>query len=146
MYANEKKEAVSAREGGSVTLQTTEAICQNRVKIVWVYGPERPTKQIVTLKNTMVKTDYEDHFKNRLQLDHQTGALTLHNLRVSDSGVYMCQSFGTRILSQHVHLVVYSEYSSKLSAVIVGISKREGSTFHPTFQDSDLKMYILCPP
>lgn len=146
MYANEKKEAVSAREGGTVTLQTTEAICQNSVKIAWMYGPESPTKRIVTLKNTMVKSDYEDHFINRLKLDHETGALTLYNLRVGDSGVYMCQSFGTSILSQHVHLVVYSEYSSKLSAVILGISKREGSTFHPTFQDSNLKMYILCPP
>lgn len=102
---------MKAREGATVTLETRETTCQNNAQVVWTYGPERPTIRIATVKERTFRSDYDERFRDRLQLDLQTGALTIDQLRVSDSGVYKCQSIGTSVLSELVHLVVYSEYS-----------------------------------
>lgn len=112
MCAGEEKEVMRAIEEATVTLEAKETTHQNNAQVVWTYGPERPTARIATLKHRTFRGDYDKHFRDRLQLDHQTYALTIHQLRVSDSGIYMCQSIGAKVLSQLVHLVVYSEYSS----------------------------------
>lgn len=112
MCAAEEKEVVTAIEEATVTLEAKETTHQNNAQVVWIYGPEQPTIRIATLKYRTFRSDYAEHFRDRLQLDHQTRALTIHRLRVSDSGVYMCQSIGARVLSQLIHLVVYSKCSS----------------------------------
>ncbi|KAM7418305.1 hypothetical protein PAMA_015765 [Pampus argenteus] len=102
VWADEKK--VTAREGGSVTLQTTGS----RNNCVWTFGPEKPNMRIATVKSKQEKSDYDERFRGRLQLDSQTGALIITKLRVSDSGIYMWQSINRNIIFQNFNLVVYS--------------------------------------
>ncbi|KAM7393499.1 hypothetical protein PAMP_020364 [Pampus punctatissimus] len=123
VWADEKK--VTAREGGAVTLQTTESRRHNKIHIVWTFGPEKPNMRIATVKSREERSNYNEHFRGRLQLDSQTGALTVTKLRVSDSGVYMWQSINSNILFQNFNLVVYSSVvppTIKVNASLVNTS------------------------
>nr|XP_046256157.1 T-lymphocyte surface antigen Ly-9-like [Scatophagus argus] len=104
--AVEERETVKAREEVTVTLNTVKSKSHNNTQIMWIFGPKDVL--IATVKAREVKSDYDEHFRDRLQLDSQTGALTITQLRVNDSGIYMCQSIGTNILSEHFRLIVYS--------------------------------------
>uniref|UniRef100_A0A3Q3QLV6 Ig-like domain-containing protein n=1 Tax=Monopterus albus TaxID=43700 RepID=A0A3Q3QLV6_MONAL len=106
--ADENKEAVKAKEGATVTLQTRDTIHNINTQIVWTFGPENPNMRIATVKKREARSDYVERFRDRLQLDSLTGALTITQLRVTDSGVYMWQSISSNILSQNLHLSVYS--------------------------------------
>ncbi len=110
MSASEDPEAVKASEGATVTLKTRAIRRPDNAQVVWTFGPEKPNMLIAKVKETTVRSTYDDRFRDRLQLDSQTGALTITQLRVSDSGSYLCQYIGRNILSQHFHLSVYSKY------------------------------------
>ncbi|XP_035516523.1 hepatocyte cell adhesion molecule-like [Morone saxatilis] len=112
VWADEEKEAVKAREGAFVTLKTGETTRHSNAQVVWTFGPEEPNVRIAYAKEREVKDDYDEHFRDRLQLDEQTGSLTITQLRINDSGVYMFQSISNNILSQRFHLKVYSSVSS----------------------------------
>ncbi|XP_062284086.1 SLAM family member 9-like [Scomber scombrus] len=68
--------------------------------------------RIASVKSGTVRTDYDERFRGRLQVDSRTGALNIKKLRVSDSGVYMWQSISSNVLSQSFHLTVYSSVST----------------------------------
>lgn len=104
----EQKKAVKARERTNITLQPVES--QHNARVVWTFGVESPNIRIASVKlNKEVKCDYEEKFRDRLLLDSHTGALTISQLEVSDSGVYQFQSISSKILSRDFHLTVYSE-------------------------------------
>ncbi|PWA30766.1 hypothetical protein CCH79_00009242, partial [Gambusia affinis] len=103
----EQKKAVKARERTNITLQPVES--QHNARVVWTFGVESPNIRIASVKlNKEVKCDYEEKFRDRLLLDSHTGALTISQLEVSDSGVYQFQSISSKILSRDFHLTVYS--------------------------------------
>lgn len=111
--AGEEREAVKAREGATVTLQTRETRSDNE-QIVWTFGPENLNMRIATVKKAGVKADYDERFRDRLQLDLRTGALTITQLRVTDSGFYTWQSISSHIIFHHFNLTVYSEYHTQV--------------------------------
>ncbi|XP_042255856.1 CD48 antigen-like [Thunnus thynnus] len=102
---------VAAREGATVTLKTRESGSYSNIQIVWTFGTENPNMRIAIVKSREVRSEYDERFRGRLQLDSWSGALTITNLRLSDSGVYMWQSIGSTILFQNFHLTVYSSVS-----------------------------------
>ncbi|TKS69388.1 CD48 antigen BCM1 surface antigen BLAST-1 HM48-1 MRC OX-45 surface antigen SLAM family member 2 [Collichthys lucidus] len=112
VQADEGQEVVEAREGATVTLNTTETSYMSNTQVVWTFGAKNPNARIANLKEREVTTDYDERFKNRLMLYGQTGALTITQLRASDSGVYMYQSIGANIISQQFYLTVYSPLHS----------------------------------
>ena len=83
---------VAAREGATVTLQTRESGSHSNIQIVWTFGTENPNMRIAIVKSREVRSEYDERFRGRLQLDSRSGALTITKLRFSDSGVYMWQS------------------------------------------------------
>ncbi|XP_041640922.1 hepatocyte cell adhesion molecule-like [Cheilinus undulatus] len=105
---DEEREALRSKEGGTVTLRTRKDGCDSNPQVVWMFGPESANKRIARMKNGEVKLDYIDHFRDRLELDHQSGSLTISGLKHNDSGVYMCQSIGSKIFSQLFNLTVYA--------------------------------------
>jgi len=71
-------------EGRDVTLSSDTYIVKDEVK--WLFNDEI----LASGKNGDInKTSYHgERLKNRLELDHETGSLTIKNIRTSDTGVY----------------------------------------------------------
>uniref|UniRef100_A0A8K9X5N4 Immunoglobulin subtype domain-containing protein n=1 Tax=Oncorhynchus mykiss TaxID=8022 RepID=A0A8K9X5N4_ONCMY len=55
-------------------------------------------------------TEFKGRFREKLQLDRETGSLTIRNLTLNNSGVYQLDFFNTHKTSQRFYLTVYGEY------------------------------------
>ncbi|XP_068072682.1 uncharacterized protein isoform X5 [Danio rerio] len=75
--------SVSVMEGDSVTLHTHLQILKDEVT-EWTFNNTLIAK--VTEDNPTYNKD--ERFTNRLKLDHQTGSLTITNIKTTDSGIY----------------------------------------------------------
>ncbi|KAJ8410955.1 hypothetical protein AAFF_G00179900 [Aldrovandia affinis] len=82
---------VRAREGQTVTLYSSLTGEQPGPFIIWSFAHIRSYTMIAELFSGQIKTDYSVRFRDRLQLDRQTGSLTIGNLNTKDSGVYQLQ-------------------------------------------------------
>uniref|UniRef100_A0A8C2EMJ0 Ig-like domain-containing protein n=1 Tax=Cyprinus carpio TaxID=7962 RepID=A0A8C2EMJ0_CYPCA len=82
--------SVSVVEGDSVTLESGVTEIQTDDLIAWTFG--RPATLIARINKENVIFSTSDgpagRFRDRLQLDHQTGSLTITNTRTTDSGLY----------------------------------------------------------
>ncbi|XP_056090939.1 coxsackievirus and adenovirus receptor homolog [Rhinichthys klamathensis goyatoka] len=80
---------VSVMEGNSVILQTDVTETHGDELIVWRFGDEGKliAKHYIEAKSPPLH-DTDERFRDRLQLDHQTGSLTITNTRTTDSGFY----------------------------------------------------------
>lgn len=77
---------VSVEEGTDVTLQTDIKVHRND-KIVWMFGDKGPT--IATMAGLIKKYDGPDEiFSETLELDENTGSLTIKNIRKEHAGFY----------------------------------------------------------
>ncbi|XP_071403229.1 hepatic and glial cell adhesion molecule-like [Centroberyx affinis] len=113
---------VRGREGTTVTLEIGQNLLQKDDQILWTYGRDSLDTRIANLNSREVKTDYTESFRDRLQLDRQTGSLTITALSVSDCGVYQGQIIGSKISSHRFNLTVYGFVSPpyiKVSASLV---------------------------
>ncbi|XP_073699935.1 uncharacterized protein [Garra rufa] len=87
VIAHEKTE--SATEGDSVTLHNDIKI-QDDDLILWMFGPE----DSLIARGELNKASFctydgsEGKFRNKLNLDHQTGSLTITNSTTEHTGVY----------------------------------------------------------
>ncbi|KAF4097270.1 uncharacterized protein LOC131531379 [Onychostoma macrolepis] len=81
----------SVKEGESVTLDPGVMKQPNHV-MTWYFDDTLIIAEITGDLNKNC-TDFHcpERFRDRLQLDHQTGSLTIRNIRITDSGVYELQ-------------------------------------------------------
>ncbi|XP_026054412.1 uncharacterized protein LOC113040287 [Carassius auratus] len=82
--------SVSVTEGDSVTLNTRLTEIQKDDQILWKFGPNRSLIAKIS-RETGVFNTYDgpdEKFRNRLELDHQTGSLTITNINTTDAGLY----------------------------------------------------------
>uniref|UniRef100_A0A8C7P9H9 Immunoglobulin domain-containing protein n=1 Tax=Oncorhynchus mykiss TaxID=8022 RepID=A0A8C7P9H9_ONCMY len=86
---------LTGRERQSVTLHTGLTGLQAD-KIFWFFGENI--------------TEFKGRFREKLQLDRETGSLTIRNLTLNNSGVYQLDFFNTHKTSQRFYLTVYGEY------------------------------------
>uniref|UniRef100_A0A673MIM2 Ig-like domain-containing protein n=1 Tax=Sinocyclocheilus rhinocerous TaxID=307959 RepID=A0A673MIM2_9TELE len=85
--------SVSVKEGDSVTLHTDVETNQQEM-IHWYFNDTRIAQISGDRSHTCTDVQCEDadeRFRDRLKLDHETGSLTITNLRTTDSGVYELQ-------------------------------------------------------
>lgn len=89
---------IKVKRGETVTLKTGVTDVQRDDRVRWKYADSRVSESTtlysviaVCDKRTdrlLVKEGPGGKFKDRLQLDHQTGNLTIKNMRVKDSGQF----------------------------------------------------------
>lgn len=106
---NAEVNILTQREGQSVTLHT--GLTGLHVDtIFWVFGPVIPNTSIV--ESQVIRgeniTEFKGRFSDRLQLDRETGSLTIRNLTLNNSGVYQLDIFNTHKTSQRFNLTVYA--------------------------------------
>lgn len=103
--------------GEFVTLQTGLTDTQNYDVIQWKFGPQHSTIAKVNIKDR--KVSYEGPvktFKDRLQLDYQTGSLTITSMRTEDSGLYEVDIKGS---SYTIHKTYNVTISGKVESLLV---------------------------
>uniref|UniRef100_A0A8C2CYI0 Ig-like domain-containing protein n=1 Tax=Cyprinus carpio TaxID=7962 RepID=A0A8C2CYI0_CYPCA len=101
---------VLVMEGDSVTLHTdvTETHRHYKQYLYWWFGPE-DTRLVEVIqfdeKTQDIRYYHDVIFKDRLQIDNQTGSLTIRNIRTTDSGLYQVNS---PLLTELFNVTVYA--------------------------------------
>ncbi|KAI4905849.1 hypothetical protein NFI96_021759 [Prochilodus magdalenae] len=98
-------------EGNTVTIHTGKTGVQSDAQILWFYKPESADIKIVNSRiiRGKISTDYySDRFRDRLQLDRNSGSLTIRNISREDSGVYILQIIDKRSSEWSFRLNVYA--------------------------------------
>ncbi|KAF4071330.1 hypothetical protein AMELA_G00271950 [Ameiurus melas] len=101
-------------EGTTITLHTGITGIQTDAQILWFYGPEKAEEKILfsqVFKGETV-TEISERFKERLQLDRISGALTIRNISRNHSGVYLLQVIAGRVSSRTFSVSVYAPVST----------------------------------
>ncbi|KAA0711787.1 hypothetical protein E1301_Tti019102 [Triplophysa tibetana] len=101
-------EVKSVMEGDSVTLNT-DVIKQRDDLIVWCYGPDDAVVAIINGKVGSTKLSDDERYKDRLELNDQTGSLTINNLTTNHSGVYKLKISSNKTVSYKRFNVTVSE-------------------------------------
>ncbi|XP_046699407.1 signaling lymphocytic activation molecule-like isoform X1 [Silurus meridionalis] len=101
-------------EGTTITLHTGITGIQTDAHIVWFYRPEKAEKKI--LISQMFKgetvTEISERFKESLQLNRSSGALTIRNINRNHSGVYLLHVMTRRLYSRTFRVSVYAPVST----------------------------------
>ncbi|XP_026116283.1 uncharacterized protein LOC113094872 [Carassius auratus] len=102
-------DTVKVRAGDSVTLNTGMTELEEDSKILWTHGDHETC--IAKINRATNKTSLyrgnDVRFRDRLQLDHQTGSLSIWNISITHSDVYKLQiSSRTRSKCKRFVLIV----------------------------------------
>ncbi|XP_065099354.1 uncharacterized protein [Paramisgurnus dabryanus] len=80
------------REGYSVTLNTGVTEIKKYNKMKWMFGPSNPDVRLAEIIiNDSISYDFDERYRDRLHVDHQTGSLTIRDLKTTNTGVYQLQ-------------------------------------------------------
>ncbi|XP_026054820.1 uncharacterized protein LOC113040782 [Carassius auratus] len=100
--------SVSVTEGDSVSLNTGVNEIQRDDMILWMFGPKE-TRIAEIYKQNIDMLEYNKIFEDRLQVDNQTGSLTIRNIRSEQSGLYKLQIIRNRGTSyKRFNVTVYA--------------------------------------
>ncbi len=81
--------SVSVTEGDSVSLHTDVKVQRNDM-ILWTFGPQN-TRIAEIIKRDQINFIFvsnDGRFRDKLQLNNQTGSLTIRNIRSEHTGLY----------------------------------------------------------
>ncbi|XP_050959571.1 SLAM family member 9-like [Labeo rohita] len=97
---------VSVVEGKPITLQTDVDTVK---EIIWRFGEQGIFIVLLDADQISYPSDIDDRFKGRLQLDKQTGSLTITNTTTTDSGFYEARiTAGPKVQVKNFIVTVYS--------------------------------------
>ncbi len=100
--------SVSVMEGDSVTLHTDVKV-QRDDHILWMFGPQETRIAEIHRQNIYIDAT-NTTFEKRLQMNSQTGSLTIRNIRTEHSGLYKLQIISNRETSyKRFSVTVYGE-------------------------------------
>ncbi|KAL1252192.1 hypothetical protein QQF64_019988 [Cirrhinus molitorella] len=117
--------SVSVFEGDSVTLHTDVITNQDRIR--WYFNDIRIAQ--ITGDQRKICTDEQcnGRFRDRLKVDHQTGSLTIMNIRTTDTGNYKLQIIRKKII-QKIFSVAVGGIPADERDVVKGMSVTEGES------------------
>ncbi|XP_026054828.1 carcinoembryonic antigen-related cell adhesion molecule 1-like [Carassius auratus] len=118
-------------EGDSVTLNTDVKTNQND-RIKWFYNDTR----IAQITGDLICTDVEcnegtERFRDRLKLDHQTGSLTIMNIRNTDAGLYHLQIISSTSSDKIFSVSVCDVPAADREEVTKSVKEGESVTLDP---------------
>uniref|UniRef100_A0A672M0E5 Zmp:0000000652 n=1 Tax=Sinocyclocheilus grahami TaxID=75366 RepID=A0A672M0E5_SINGR len=105
----EKAVTVSVMEGDSVTLNADLTAVQKYLLIQWMFGSTRIAEADRLTQTNSTYAGPDERFRDRLKLDHQTGSLTITNIRTTDSGLYKVTVISNETSYMRFNLTVYGE-------------------------------------
>ncbi|XP_050958501.1 uncharacterized protein LOC127159788 [Labeo rohita] len=111
----------SVKVGDRVTLQTDVTKVHGDELIVWRFGDEGKlvAKADIEAKSSPLY-DPDERFRDRLELDHQTGSLIITHSRITDSGLYRVKiSSSKQTLYKRFTVTVYGEEHKLSERMIV---------------------------
>lgn len=104
------------REGDSVTLNTGVTEIKKYNKMKWMFGPSNPDVRLAEIIiNDSISYDFDERYRDRLHVDHQTGSLTIRDLKTTDTGVYQLQI-------SNIKETIYKRYNVFVAAAEPGLS------------------------
>ncbi|XP_066517994.1 CD48 antigen-like isoform X2 [Hoplias malabaricus] len=109
--AGEEVVKLQELEGNTVIIHTGLTAVQSDAQILWFYGPEKADMKIVDSQVFRGETviDYNtERFRDRLQLNRNSGSLTIRNISREDSGLYKLQIITGRISDWSFRVNVYA--------------------------------------
>ncbi len=104
-------ESVSVTEGDSVSLNSGLTEIQKRDVITWTFVYPENKIAVINREDGNVSTSEGDAagFRDRLELNNQTGSLTITNTRTTDSGNYTVIINGAKQTIYRFNVTVYGE-------------------------------------
>ncbi|KAG1955343.1 hypothetical protein F2P79_008437 [Pimephales promelas] len=104
---NERK-TKEVTEGDSVTLHTGITDLQRYDQILWSFGPRGYVIAQISVKTNETSLGDDERFRDRLQLNSETGDLTIRDVKITHSGDYQWKLFSTReTKSKRFKVVLY---------------------------------------
>lgn len=99
--------SVSVMEGDSITLNSDVTAILRYDRILWFFGPSET--RIADINDQVITIyDQSTRFKDKLQLDNQTGSLTIKNITTTNSGLYKLTVLSQRGVSHKTFTVTVS--------------------------------------
>uniref|UniRef100_A0A8C1NXF7 Immunoglobulin domain-containing protein n=1 Tax=Cyprinus carpio TaxID=7962 RepID=A0A8C1NXF7_CYPCA len=98
-YSKKQKEkkTLSVKEGNSVTLETGAVEIQRDNEVLWIFGPQNTVIAQIDKNASNISYTDDERFRDKLQLDHQTGDLTISDIRIPISGDYQMKIIGSKV-------------------------------------------------
>lgn len=102
---------MSVKEGDSLTLPSNVTEIQRISLLMWMYESQNTIiAKIEGTTQTVSLYDVDDgRFEDRLQLDNQTGYLTIRDIRTKHSGDYYIKIISTETLVNTFSVTVHGE-------------------------------------
>ncbi|XP_043078694.1 uncharacterized protein LOC122327410 [Puntigrus tetrazona] len=113
--------SVSVKEGDSVTLQTDVNELHGDELIVWRFGGEGKLIAKSDIETNGLSLNTDERFRDRLQLNDQTGSLTIENIKNTDSGLYTVKISSSEQMRNR-RFIVNVGGSGVSSGAVAGIS------------------------
>ncbi|XP_051979900.1 uncharacterized protein LOC127641146 [Xyrauchen texanus] len=107
VFGDDGFKSVLVMEGDSVTLHTDVTEIQIKDQILWMFGPQE-TRIAEIYKQNIDMFDSHEIFGDRLQLDGQTGSLTIRNIQITNSGLYKVMIISGETSYKRLNLTVYA--------------------------------------
>ncbi|XP_065099566.1 uncharacterized protein [Paramisgurnus dabryanus] len=110
------------REGDSVTLNTGVTEIKKHNLMTWMFGPSNPDVRLAEIIiNDSISYDFDERYRDRLHVDHQTGSLTIRDLKTTDTGVYQLQISNIKETIYKRYNVFVAAAEPALSALYIGL-------------------------
>ncbi|KAA0712031.1 hypothetical protein E1301_Tti012766 [Triplophysa tibetana] len=140
--------SVSVMEGESVTLHTNLTDIQTDIQLTWTFKLQASLIAEIIMGNqiNVIFVSNDGIFKDRLEMNNQTGSLTITNLRTKHSGLYKLQiSSITETLSKRFRLTVYDSLPliDAETGELKTVSVTEGDPANLMMKDVEIQRYDL---
>ncbi|KAA0711780.1 hypothetical protein E1301_Tti019095 [Triplophysa tibetana] len=127
VFGDEVK-SVSVMEGESVTLHTDVELQTDDV-ILWNYRPENTFVAIINWEARSTKLSDDERFRDRLEVNNQTGDLTISDIRTTESGLYTLMiRRNNEISNKNFNLTVNGVFGAQMDQINSLISVTEGDS------------------
>ncbi|KAK7136777.1 hypothetical protein R3I93_016974 [Phoxinus phoxinus] len=137
----EEVKSVSVTEGDSVSLNTDVQV-QRDDHILWTFGPQN-TRIAEIFKRDQINIIFvsnDGSFRDKLQMDNQTGSLTIRNIRFEHTGLYELAIIRSRKTLKRFNVTVYAP----LPILVISVNSLNCSSSSSSSRSSVSRCSLVC--